>query len=322
MPILAIKACFGLLYTLSMNKSNLATYLKLAMGMAIFGSGLPVSKIVVSAFQVFIASELRMLVAFLVLVPFVISDLPRLKTLERKDYGILFLIALVGLFFFSVAMLYGMKMLSGVVGSVIMSTTPIMTAIASVLFFKDRITKNKIIAVFLAVAGIVLIQMQGNSSQAAGASQHIWLGSLLIFIAVCCEAAYTLLGKKAGEDLNAISIACLSSLMAMILFLPFAIYQALQFDFSKPSISDWFALLWFGAGSMSLGTVIWYNGIKEVRGSIAAGFMGMMPLSALILSYILLHEPFHWVHTLGMGLELLAIYFITKAHAKDKQMSH
>jgi len=303
-----------------MKKTNFSTYLKLASGMAIFGSGLPVSKIVVSAFQVFIASELRMMVAFLVLVPFVLKDWPKLKTLKRKDYGILFLIALFGLFFFSISMLYGMKLVSGVIGSIVMSTTPIMTAVGAVLFFKDKITKNKVMAILLAVIGVVLIQLQGHLGQGSNPNQNIWLGILLIFIAVCCEASYTLFGKKAGEDLNAISIACLSSVIAMILFLPFAIYQALHFDFSKPAMTDWLALLWFGAGSMSLGTVIWYNAIKDVKGSIAAGFMGMMPLSALILSYFLLHEPFHWMHAVGMGVELLAIYFITKAQAQSIHM--
>lgn len=45
------------------------TYLQLGLGMIIFGSGTPVSKLVTQDFPVFLASGLRMLIAFLVFSP-------------------------------------------------------------------------------------------------------------------------------------------------------------------------------------------------------------------------------------------------------------
>jgi hypothetical protein len=47
--------------------NSLAIYGQLALGMAIFGSGTPISKIVTNAFPVFVASGLRVAVATLVL---------------------------------------------------------------------------------------------------------------------------------------------------------------------------------------------------------------------------------------------------------------
>ncbi|NJN57506.1 MAG: EamA family transporter [Leptolyngbyaceae cyanobacterium SL_5_9] len=48
------------------------------------------------------------------------------------------LIAAIGMFLFSVFMLYGMKQISGVVGSIVMSTTPMVTALGAFLVLRDR----------------------------------------------------------------------------------------------------------------------------------------------------------------------------------------
>lgn len=51
--------------------TSLKTYLMLFLGMALFGSATPLSKLVTQAFPVFIAGGLRVLLAFLVLWPLI-----------------------------------------------------------------------------------------------------------------------------------------------------------------------------------------------------------------------------------------------------------
>lgn len=299
------------------SSAGLLVYLELLAGMMIFGSGTPVSKVVTQAFPVFIASGLRMAVASLALLPFILLNRAGLKRLSKGDYLFVALIALIGMFGFSAFMLYGMKMVSGVAGSVVMSTTPAVTALTSFAFLREHLGWRKSLAVALAVAGVLVVNLggaagDGGTSGAGGAT----LGSLLVFAAVCSEAAYTLLGKKASDDTDPVLIAGLASLVALPLFLPFAVYEWSEFDASKPGWADWLALLWWGAGTLALGTVLWYRGVREVEGSIAAGFMGVMPVSALVLSYVLLGEPFRWVHLLGFALVFAGVLLIASAHAR------
>jgi len=39
----------------------------------------------------------------------------------------------------------------------------------------------------------------------------------------------------------------------------------------------WAALVWYGAGTLALGTWLWYSGVSKAEGAVAAGFMGVMP---------------------------------------------
>ena len=306
----------------SSKNSGWTTFALLAAGMVIFGSGTPVSKLVTDEFPVFVGSGPRMAFAALLLLPFVaFREADRPSNLTTKDYAVLIGVAVIGMFLFSILMLYGMKEVSGVVGSIVMSVTPAVTAIASFIFLHERLGWRKAGAVALAVLGVLVVNLGGGVDASEGS--NLLLGSLLVFGAVCGEAGYTLLGKVATDRLTPIAIAGISAGIATVLFLPFAIWQWQSFAPGDVSLKGWLALAWWGAGTMALGSVIWYWGVAKVAASTSAGFMGVMPVSALVLSYLLLGEPFRWIHMLGFAIVFAGVGLISWAHARmGAEMDH
>jgi len=290
---------------------NFKIYLMLLSGMVLFGSATPLSKLVTKDFPVFIAGGFRVLLAFLVLVPFV--KLSSIKNYKGNDAWVLAGISLIGVLGFTVLMLYGMQMISGVTGSVIMSATPALTAILSVIFFKDKFGWKKGLAIALAVGGVVVLQL-GSTEDYQGKNQL--LGILLVTAAICCEAGYTLLGKALTKDYPPEDIAAFSAVIGFIGFIPFMIWQFNDFSFTQTATKSWIYLALYGAGTMGLGSVLWYKGIQQVEGSIAATFMGIMPISALILSYLLLGEQFQWLHVIGFALVFSGVLLIISVHSK------
>jgi drug/metabolite transporter (DMT)-like permease len=190
----------------------------LFFGMALFGSATPLSKLVTKSFPIFIAGEFRVLLAFLVLLPFI--KFSNFKKYKGRDRWLLFGISIFGVLGFTALMLYGMRLVSGVTGSVVMSTTPAVTAILSIIVFKDKVTWKKTLALIFALVGVLLLQLQGNHGMHGN---HLWLGVLLIFAAVCCEAGYTLIGKALTKNYPPEEIAALSALIASVLFIPIAL---------------------------------------------------------------------------------------------------
>lgn len=287
---------------------------RLALGMAIFGSATPVSKIVTGAMPVFVASVLRVALGAVVLAPIALRRRPALRGLTARDWGLIVLIAVVGMFGFSALMLYGMRWVSGVVGATVMSTTPAVTAAASILFMGDRPTWRKLAAIALATVGVLVLHLGRGAGTSA--QDGAVLGSALVFGAVCCEAAYTLLGKRATERVDPTVVACLAAALAVPLFLPFAIWQWPDVDAGAIGWGAWGAIGWYGAGTLGLGSWLWYSGVARTEGAVAAGFMGVMPASALVLSYVLLDEPFRWLHVLGFGIVFAGVLLISWEHAR------
>ncbi|HSJ16980.1 MAG TPA: DMT family transporter [Solirubrobacterales bacterium] len=160
----------------------------------------------------------------------------------------------------------------------------------------------------MAVGGVLAVNL-GTTGDGGG--DDVLLGTLLVFGAVCGEAAYTLLGKRLTADLSPISVAAVAAVLASILFAPFAIAQLSEFTPERVSATDWVALAWWGIGTMALGSLLWYLGVMRVAGTTASAFMGVMPVSALLLSYLLLGESFELIHAVGMVAVLAGIGAVT-----------
>jgi len=296
--------------------SRFRAYGLLALGMAIFGSGTPVSKLVTDAYPTFFASGVRMLLAAIALVPLMVLEVRRDDTgrwipeISRADWLRIGGIAVAGMFLFSVFMLYGMKEVSGAVGSIVMATTPAVTAAGSVIFLRDHLDRWKAFAIAMAVGGVLVVNL---GSTGEGGGSNVLLGSVLVFGAVCGEAAYTLIGKRLTSDLSPLTIAALAATLASLLFAVPAVVEIGQVDWSSLGAGDVLALSWWGLGTMCVGSVIWYAGVKRVPGTTASAFMGVMPISALLLSYLLLGEAFEPIHAVGMAAVLAGIVAVTRS---------
>lgn len=280
--------------------------------MTLFGTGTPLSKIVTDALPAMTASAIRVGLAAIVLAPFVVRGRSRIRSFSKMDWALVAAIALLGVVAFSVAMLHGMKLVSGVVGSIVMSTAPAVTALGARLFLGEKLGWRKSTAVALAVAGVLLLHLGGSEG---GDSSDLVIGSLLVFAAVCCEASYTLLGKKMAEGADPMLVAGLAAMLAFVAFVPFAVRDLGAFDAARIELRSWIALGFWGAGTFGLGTMLWYSGVARSSGGTAAGFMGLMPVSALVLSYLLLGEPFRWVHLAGFAIVLAGVGLIAWDHA-------
>jgi drug/metabolite transporter (DMT)-like permease len=287
----------------------------LAFGMIAFGSATPVSKLVGNAMPVFVAGFLRVVLGAGLLGLAAWPKRGDLKRLSRTDWWLVSAIAVFGMFGFSVLMLYGMRSAPGAVGATVMSMTPAVTALAAILFLRERPTWRAVAALALALVGAVILQL-GHGLQGGGAGGAVLLGAVLIFGAVCCESAYTLLGQRLSKDVDPVLVAALAAALSLPLF---ALGAFAQWSAFKPSHIDpegWIALAWYGAGTLALGSWLWYRGIAKVSGVTAAAFMGLMPLSALGLSYVLLGEPFRRIHLAGFATVFAGVLLMGWEHAR------
>jgi drug/metabolite transporter (DMT)-like permease len=291
---------------------DLWIYAGLFFGMAFFGSGTPAAKFVTERFPILFAPFARLLLAAVLTLPVLYVLRAELKKLSKKDWWMIAGIGGIGLVLFSIFLLSGMKMVNGVVGAVVMSMSPAAMAVGANLFMPDTLGWRKITAVVCAVAGVLIINVSGKAIQATGWT--LVFGSALVFGAVCSQTAYSLFAKRVSKDVNPIIIVPLAAWVAVILLAIPGIYQASSFDFSTPTANEWFALAWRGIGPFAIGTSIWFYALQKVKASTASGFMGAMPASALVLSYLWLGDKFHWIHLVGFALVFASIGLVVWAH--------
>ncbi len=179
-------------------------------------------------------------------------------------------------------------------------------------------TWNKGIALFIATVGVGAISSIGTAPS-AGHEANPLLGNVLVFGAVIGEALWTILGKTVSGRVTPLTIASLTSCFGLILFSPIAVFQASSFNFASVTPLSWAAVLYYGLGTVGA-YILWYQGVSKVPASTAGVFTGMQPVSAVVLSNVLLKEPMVWSYWVGIVSVLSAIVLMRRNAGRTRNL--
>lgn len=298
-----------------MSLEQIKAYIYLTVAMIIVGSSVVLGKLMVEKIPVFLASGLRFAIAsfFLFIILLVVEK--KIPRLTKKDVSILFFQSFTGVFLFSICLLYGVQYTTAMESGIITSTTPIMIGILSFFILKEKISKHVVIGIVFVVIGISIINLVNGNGEAGG--DFPMLGNILVMFAVIGEALFTILGKLLSKKLSPLAISTFITFIGFLLFLPFAIYEAVTFDFHQMRVVDWGYVLYFAIVVTVFAFYLWYSGVSKVTGSTSGVFTGVLPISSIILSYIILKEQLAWIHLIGVFFVLVGI--ISSSFVKKKR---
>ena len=281
--------------------------------MALVGSYVALSKPLVTAIPVFLLAWLRFgigAVAMLHWLPKPADEAP----LDRPMRGLLFLESFVGNFLFSICMLLGVSMTSAVAAGVIMAAIPAAVAVLSWAFLRESVPRRIWAAVGCAVAGMALL---GTARDGSSAGSN-WLGNLLVFGAVLCEASYAVIGKKLTARMGPRRITALVNLWGLALVTPFGLWQALRFDFGAVGAGTWLLLLFYGLAASVWTVWLWMTGLRHVPASLGGVFTVMLPVTAALVGVLVLGEPFGSTQAAAFALALAGVLLATWPRAAGR----
>ena len=291
-------------------KDGWTAYLDLTGAMIIVGSSVVVGKVITNCFPLFLASALRFGVASVLLIALASCRERGFRDIRPKDWMTLILMALSGQFIFTLFVLWGLRFTNAIDAGIIMSTTPAAMALISYLVLRERPLFVHGCGVCLAILGVIAVNDLLVPAEASHAA-HRWFGNGLVCAAVFGEALFLLLRKRVPSSVSNMAMTAALCLIGFIMSLPLAVYEAWTFDFSQVGLVQWGSILYFGLIFTVVAYLLWFRGVAQVSGNTAGIFTAVMPVSALVLSYILLDEPFKWSQALGCLLVVSAIALMT-----------
>lgn len=275
--------------------------------MSLVGSYVALSKPLVAAIPVFLLAWLRFGIGGLAMLrwlPRPANEPPLTATTRR----LLFLESFLGNFLFSICMLFGVSMTSAVSAGVIMAAIPAVVAVMSWAFLRERVAPRVWAAVACAVGGIALLAFGKGD---AGHGDKAWLGNLLVFGAVLCEAAYAVIGKKLTGALGPRRITAIVNLWGLLLVTPFGLWQAVSFDFGAPQPTTWLLLLFYSLAASVWSVWLWMTGLRHVPAALAGVFTVMLPISAALVGVLVLGESFGAMQAAAFALALAGVVLAT-----------
>jgi drug/metabolite transporter (DMT)-like permease len=302
---------------MSPRANRLFAYACLALSMSLVGSYVALSKPLAAAIPVFLLAWLRFGIGGLAMLHWLRKPANE-APMTSQTRKLVFLESFLGNFLFSIFMLFGVSLTSAVSAGVIMASIPAVVALLSWAFLRERIAPRIWAAVACAALGIGVLALAqaGNGAHASGSSSGVagvptWLGNLLVFGAVLCEASYAVIGKKLTGILGPKRITSLINLWGFALVTPFGAYAALRFDFAGVEPRIW-ALLLFYSLAASIWTVwLWMTGLKVVPAAQGGVFTVMLPVSAALVGVFALGERLGALQLLAFALALAGVLLAT-----------
>ena len=282
-------------------------YLSLCASMALVGSYVGLSKVLVLVFPIFLLAWLRFGIAALAMTGWVKRSAAE-APLGRHDRWLLFLESFFGNFLFSICMLFGVSLSSALAAGVIMAGIPAAVALLSRVFLKERIAPRVVAGIACAVGGIALVSFTKHTDSANPSSL---LGNLLLLGAVTCEASYVVIGKRLTANVSPKRISALINLWGLALVTPLGLWQALSFDFGAVASGSWWLLAFYSIAASMVTVWLWMTGLKHVPASKAGIFTVLLPISAAAVGVALLGEHFNAAQAAAYGLALAGVVLAT-----------
>lgn len=279
-------------------KTTLFALAAAAVSIVAWAAAYPAIRVGLRAFSPGQLAALRFFIAtavFAVYLAILRPRLPRGMALVRISIA-----GALGITAYNLLLNTGELTVSASVASFLINCMPVFAALLAAIFLKERLRPIGWVGTAISFSGVAIIALAGGSGQ----GKHYGSGALLIVGAALCAAIMGMLQKPLLREYGAPAItACLMASGALLLtpFLP----GALRIAMHPAARTSLLATLFLGVGPAALGYLAWGMVLRHFTLSQTASMLYVIPLVALGISYVWIHEV-PSLAALGGGLMAVA----------------
>lgn len=275
----------------------------LILAAAVLGSGAGIfGKIALQEIPPFSFTFLRFLIASIFLIPFSFRHLP---TFKKKDYKIILLslLASTNVILFA----FGIRYTTANMGQMIYAIVPIVSALLSSYYLKERFSIKKITGIIIGFAGammIILLPLVSNNHDGSTIG-----GNLIIFIAMLSISLYWVLSKKFQSEYSPTEINnyFIFTTTFLLFFLSITDLFKESHWWNRVSIESYFSLIFVAVFSTAIYYLISQIIVKRATPVMASMVLYIQPFAAFIWAYYFLSEKLTVIFIIGVFLSLLGV---------------
>jgi len=277
---------------------------EVVFAMMLAGSTVVVGKLLSTRVPVFLSVELTLCAALAAILPLQIARRRELRLLHARELLYMLLQAFFGIVLFRAFTLYGLRFTSALSAGVITSAAPAIMAVIAAVALGERLGRTQAIGVGLAVAGLLLINLWGHEPSEGSGSL---VGNLLILAATVCEALLTVFRKSSGGRIGSVTNTTVLVGMSALMMLPFALLDLRSFALAHIGTVGWISIVYYGSVATVIAYILWGHGALQIPANRTGIATAALPVSALILSSLVLGEHLGPQHLVGCAAVIAGI---------------
>ena len=285
-------------------------YVKLFLTAVFWGGTFIAGKVVAQRVGPYSAAFLRFAIASMFLCLTAVRMEGRLPALRPRQLLPVFLLGLSGVLAYNVFFFKGLKLIEAGRAAIIIANNPIFIALFSALLFRERLTPFRLTGILISIAGAVVVITRGDWHM-IGSGAVGW-GELFILGSVASWVTFSLLGKVLLAELSPLASVLYAALSGTLCLAVPAWREGLWTDLATYTPADWVSLFYLGFFGTVLGFVWYYQGIQRIGAMKAGVFINFVPISAIIFSFFILHEPLTLSLLFGTAMVLTGVFLTNR----------
>ena len=295
--------------------SELGAFVALVIAAVVWGGSIVFQKLALSSFSAVEVSVLRGLGALALLIPLWWWQEGKGVKFSTRDVAVFALLGL-GVLGNHLLTLFGLRYIGAAAAGVIIGASPAITAFLSALLIRDIPFRAVWLGCAVSFAGVVLVSGVGGES---AAGERPWLGGTLVVLGLVSWALYTIGGRQTMERFSPLTVNWTTLLFSIIPQIPLLCTDQKMTIAGIESVptSGWLALAYLIVFATALGQQAWLYGVQGIGPSRAGVFVNLIPVSALVLSALILGEQVGAKELAGIGLILTGVWLVNWQSARQ-----
>ena len=201
-----------------------------------------------------------------------------------------------------------MQNVSAGVGALSIASNPVMISFLSVIFLKQKLKGNILIALILGTVGVVYASwplLHDLTVTPAGLF-------LLMFSMLSYSVGQIYFSSKNWSGLTILTINGWQTMLGGIFLLPFTIFTYKAAD-NNYNFTFWFSILWLAIPVSIFAVQLWLWLLQ--KNTVKAGlWLFLCPVFGFAIAAIMLHEPISTYTVIGVVLVLIGLYLSKKSN--------
>ncbi len=231
-----------------------------------------------------------------------------------RDFGLIILASLVGLFTPQLTFLYAITMSTSIDTSVVATLSPIFTMFFAFLFLKEPITWKKALGVAVSFAGILLL-IFNSVRNTGGVSRTEPLGFVLLFLNSLSFALYLGAFRKVISRYSVVTFMKWTFLVSLLVSLPFSVRDLFSTDYSAISGIVWWEIAYVVVFATFVAYFLIPYGQKRIRPTLVSMYTYLQPIIAAIVSIITGLDILTWQKLLATLLVFAGVFLVIRSRA-------